>query len=252
MRIKMAKLIFFGCLSVKNYQSTCENATKIIQSLDKEYKVLEEVPCCGSLAYHTASPEEIRKHVEFVNNWFKSNEITELVTICAGCYNYLSRYYPEYLGEEFGVQVQHIVQFLSAPKNLEKLNLDYKGEELIVTYHDPCHLRNAEVPLIDEPRKILNAIEGKIQLNEMAYNKGDAICCGSGGGVYSIFKENSDFNSNLILKLAKKQHVKAMITPCPFCYTALKRIWEGKKVKKTAIIKFEDFIEKILYGGAIG
>ena len=54
----MSKLIFLGCLSKKKYESTCHNAIKLIQSLDKEYQVYDDVPCCGSLLYHTSLKEE--------------------------------------------------------------------------------------------------------------------------------------------------------------------------------------------------
>ena len=244
----MAKLIFLGCLSRKNFISTCENAVKLIKFLDKEYKVVDDAPCCGSLAFHTASDDELKKHLHSVNKWFKVNEITELVTICAGCYNYLSRYYEEYLGNDFDIEVQHIVQFMNKKENIEKLDLKYTGDKkFTIAYHDPCHLRNALNPIIEEPRNILNSINGKVQLKEMKNHSLDSLCCGSGGGVYSIFKENSDYNSPLILKQAKRAHAKVLITPCPFCYTAFKRVKEKVKIK-TEVIKFEDFIAKILNG----
>ncbi len=244
----MSKLIFLGCLSRKNYPSTCENAIKLIQFLDEEFIVLDDAPCCGSLAYHTASDEDLINYLQSVNDWFKANEVKEIVTICAGCYNYLSRYYQEYLGEHFNIIVKHLIQFVNQEENLEKLDLKYTGEKkLTIAYHDPCHLRNAVDPVIEEARNVLNSIKGEIQLKEMKNNTIDALCCGSGGGVYSIIKENSDYSSPLILKQAKRAHAKLLITPCPFCYTAFKRVKEQVKIK-TDVIKFEDFIQQILGG----
>lgn len=243
----MSKLIFFGCLSKEKYKSTCENAKRIITYLDKEYQVFDDVPCCGSLAYHISTPEELKKHIQFVNEWFKEHDITEIVTICAGCYNYLSRYYKEYLGEEFDIEIKHLLQFINIPKNLEKLDLKHNDRKFVVAYHDPCHLRNALTPIIEEPRNIINSIEGKIKLNEMDNNKQNSLCCGSGGGVYSSYKENSDFSTALIFKQAKKQYAKVLITPCPFCFTALKRIKEENRIK-TPVLKFEDFLIKLIDG----
>ncbi len=240
----MTKLIYLGCLSTRSYESTCKNAIKIIQFLDSEYKIIENPPCCGSLAYNITSEEIMKKHVEFVNEWFKQNEITELVTICAGCYSYLSRYYNEFLGSEFNVKVKHLLQFIVEPENLDKLNLRNSGKLIKVNYHDACHLRNAPVPIIEEPRIILNSIDN-IELVEMDYNKTNSICCGAGGGVYSIFKENSDYNAKAIFDNMKKG--KALLTACPFCYTALKRISEENKIRKP-VIKFEDFIVKLIDG----
>jgi Fe-S oxidoreductase len=79
----------------------------------------------------------------------------------------------------------------------------------------------------------------------MEFNKTKSICCGAGGGVYSVFKENSDYNAKSIFDNMKKG--EALLTGCPFCYTALKRIKDEKKIKKP-VIKFEDFIVKIMEG----
>jgi len=232
-------------MSLKNYNSTCENAIKIIKFLDNEYEVLEDPPCCGSLAYHITTDQDLKDHVQFVNNWFESNNVSELVTICAGCYNYLSRYYQEYLGADFDVKIKHFLQFLVEPENLKKLDLKYFGKKLNINYHDACHLRNAMTPILDEPRNILNSIDGDIHLEEMENTRENSICCGAGGGVYSIFKENSDYNAKTIFNQMKK--TKALLTACPFCYTALKRIREENNIRKP-VIKFEDFIAKLMEG----
>ena len=139
---------------------------------------------------------------------------------------------------------------MNYPENLKKLNLKYNGKKLKIAYHDPCHLRCASTPIIEEPRTIIASIDSKLKLKEMENNHMDSLCCGSGGGVYSIFKENSDFNTDLIFKQAKKVQAKVLLTPCPFCYTALKRIKEENKIR-IPIMKFEDFLIKVMNGGEI-
>ncbi len=242
----MNKIIFLGCLSRSRYKDTCENAIKIIKFLDNEYEELENPPCCGALAHQIAPIEEIRDHVKLVNNWFKDNDVKQLITICAGCYNYLTRYYPKYLATDFNVKVMHLLQFINRPENLKKLNLKYSGKKLKIYYHDACHLRNAEIPIIDEPRNIINSVEGNIVLGEMENNMMNSLCCGAGGGVYSIFKENSDFSAKLIFDQMRMS--KALLTACPFCYTSFIRIKEENNIK-TPVIKFEDFILKLMEGG---
>jgi len=240
----LTKLIFLGCLSKTRYQETCKNAIKIIKTLDSEYEIYEDVPCCGALAYHIGSESELKTHVEYVNDWFKSKNISNIVTICAGCYNYLTKYYPQFLGEDFKIEVKHLIQFMAQEENLTKLNLKNLGKPLKVSYHDACHLRNAELPVIEEPRTILESIEN-VELKELDNNKTNSICCGAGGGVYSVFKENSDHNSKLIFDQLKRG--KALLTACPFCYTALNRIRDENQIMKP-VIKFEDFIVKIMEG----
>ncbi|MFX1326326.1 MAG: hypothetical protein ACFE8N_15355, partial [Promethearchaeota archaeon] len=67
----------------------------------------------------------------------------------------------------------------------------------------------------------------------------------AGGGVYSAFKENSDYNAKTIFDNMNKS--KVLITACPFCFTALNRLKEEKNIKKS-VLKFEDFITKIRQG----
>ena len=61
-----------------------------------------------------------------------------------------------------------------------------------------------------------------------------------------MFKENSDYNGKTIFDQMRKG--KALLTACPFCYTALKRIYDENNIKKP-VIKFEDFIVKLMEGG---
>jgi len=56
----MSKLIYLGCLSNRLYESTCKNAIKIIQFLDNEYQLIEDPPCCGSLAFNITPDENLR------------------------------------------------------------------------------------------------------------------------------------------------------------------------------------------------
>ena len=242
--LKLTKLIYLGCLSNTRYQDTSKNAIKIINYLDPSYTVLEDVPCCGALSYHIGSDIELKDHVEFVNKWFELNDVSDIVTTCAGCYNYLTKYYTHFLGNNFRVKVKHFLQFLAEQENLSKLDMKYSVKKLKVRYHDACHLRNAVNPIIEEPRHILNSIEN-VEVREMENNKTNSICCGAGGGVYSIFKENSNYNSKLIFDQLNRG--KILITACPFCFTALTRIREENQIKKP-VIKFEDFIINIMEG----
>jgi len=240
----MTKQIFLGCLSSTHYKDTCESGIKLIQSIDSEYKVFDDVPCCGALSYHITQEEKMKQHVEYVNKWFQEHNINKITTICAGCYQYLTKYYPMFLGKDFKVEVEHLLQFLARSDNLSKLNINYEGKKLRICYHDACHLRNAVVPIIEEPRKILNSIKN-LELQEMENNKLNSICCGSGGGVYSIFKENSDYNTKTIFDQMRRG--KILLTGCPFCYTAFKRVKKENNIRKP-VLKIEDFLMKLING----
>ncbi|MHA1147399.1 MAG: (Fe-S)-binding protein [Promethearchaeota archaeon] len=239
------KLIFLGCLSRSRYKETCKNSINIIKKIDYEYDVLENVPCCGALLYHVASDDELKNHVELVNDWFKENNVTDIVTICAGCYNYLTRVYPDLI-QDFNINVKHSLQFLAEDGNLEKLEFKTPQKKIAISYHDPCHLKNAVNSILEEPRKIINSIDN-VELKEMENSRKLSICCGAGGGVYSIFKQNAEYNALAVFKQMRRS--KALITSCPFCYTAFKAVQTNKENKvRTPVIKFEDFIFKLMNG----
>ena len=241
----MTKLIFLGCLSNAKFKDTCENAIKIVKKLDDDYTVIEDAPCCGALSFHVSNDEELKNHVEFVYDWLKENNITDIVTICAGCYNYLTKYYPKFI-PDFNINVKHTLQFILENENLAKLNLKTPEKKIAVNYHDPCHLKNALKPILEEPRKILNSIEN-IEFKEMENYGKLSVCCGAGGGVYSIFKQNAEYNSEYIFKQMRRS--KALLTSCPFCYVAFKAVENDPNLKiRTPVIKFEDFIYKLMIG----
>ena len=244
----MTKLIYLGCLSKEKYQDTCINAIKIIQKLDPEYKEIDDAPCCGSLLFHTSTEEEIKNHVQKVHNWFNSNEVSDIITICAGCYRYLTTEHKEYF-PEFDINIEHFVEYIAQPENLEKLDLKYEeGKKLVVTYHDPCHLKSVKPKIIEEPRKILESVKGSLVFKEMDPNPILSLCCGAGGGVYSSFKENSAVNSPIIFENAKKSRAKLLLTSCPFCFTALKKAKEENSKIRMDVMKYEDFIMKLIEG----
>ncbi|MGV9173571.1 MAG: (Fe-S)-binding protein [Promethearchaeia archaeon] len=244
------KLIFLGCLSQEKYPETCNNAIQLIQKVDPEYQIIENAPCCGSVTHHIGESKHLQNHEHDVHKWLKNHNITKLVTICAGCYNYFMNEYPKRI-QDFDIHVQHLLQFLNEPENLKKLDLSYTGKRLKVAYHDPCHLIRADPPIIEEPRNIIASIQGKVKLKEMENNKEFSLCCGAGGGVYSSFKESADYNALSIFQQAKRQRAKLLLNPCPFCYTALKRVKESDNKIKLTLLKFEDFLIKLLNGEEI-
>jgi Fe-S oxidoreductase len=243
------KLIYHGCINLKRLPNLCKAGSELIQILDPEYKELENPPCCGSLLFHS-DEEGAKKNCNEVYNWLKSNNVTELTTICAGCYNYFVTFYPQYI-PGFNIKIYHISQFLNKPENLGKINLEYPGDKKVkITYHDPCHLKNSRIPIFDEPREFLSKIKN-IDLVPLEWERELSTCCGAGAGVYSSFKEVSDFTTADIFRQVKKSRAKILITPCSFCYVSFKRLQLEKK-PRFEIFKFEDFINKIRKGEVIG
>ena len=101
-----------------------------------------------------------------------------------------------------------------AKHNIELFKNKFDGDRK-VTYHDPCHL-GRHVGLYDDPREIIKRIPG-LKLVEMRKIKGDATCCGAGGGVKAGFSEWALEMAINRVEEALETGAEILVTTCPFC-----------------------------------
>jgi heterodisulfide reductase subunit D len=142
---------------------------------------------------------------------------SKVITSCSGCYRTLKKDWVKF-GAEYGFEVFHTTEIIH--KLLNEGKLKFKSEyNKIVTYHDPCHL-GRHMDFYEIPRQIIEKIPG-INLVEMERNKGNAWCCGAGGGVKIGFPDWSVEVSKERLEEAKNTGAKVVTSACPFCRTNL-------------------------------
>jgi len=113
---------------------------------------------------------------------FSRYEFREIITSDPHAYNAIKNEYPE-LGIEY--PVKHYTEFLAErlvdlKPLLKEDGLKEDGQELTVTYHDPCYLGRAN-DVYDQPRALLEVIPG-VKLIEMSHSRTNSLCCGGGGG----------------------------------------------------------------------
>jgi Fe-S oxidoreductase len=111
-------------------------------------------------------------------------------------------------------------------------------EKLVVTYHDPCQL-SRYLDIIDEPREILNNIDG-LELREPdAEQRGKwSTCCG-GGGLEAASPELCERLGQRRAEELLETGAKVIVSHCPACIMQLRN-----SVKKlSADVSVMDLVE---------
>jgi glycolate oxidase iron-sulfur subunit len=153
---------------------------------------------------------------------FSGTEFDYLVTACATCTSTIKKVWPLLASRKDGFdedQVAAIAQKTIDISQLLEPRIELANREhtesdadIIITYHDPCHLKKS-LGVTAEPRALITAASG-YRLIEMA--EADR-CCGLGGSFNLQYYDLSTRIGRL-----KRDHIKAsgcavVATSCPAC-----------------------------------
>jgi len=236
-------LYFVGCTSSYRQKDLAQATVKILNKTGVDYTVSEDEWCCGSPIMRTGQLDSVEDVVKHNLDLIKKIGAKKVVTSCAGCYRTMKVDFPKYAEQLEGVEILHITEFLQQMIEAGKLELPKKLENVIVTYHDPCHLgRHSGV--YDAPRAIIQAIPG-VTLIEMSRVRENAWCCGAGGGVKSGFKDWSVEISAERIKEAEETGCTILLSACPFCKTNLQDAIKAAN-SKIQLMDIVDLLNKLI------
>ena len=236
-----AKLAYFiGCTTSYREQEVAIATSEILNSLDIEFRILDDERCCGSPVYMTGQTDKAKAIAEENIKIFKEAGIEKIITSCAGCYRTLKDTYPNKFGLDHDIEIFHLPEFLLDKMKNGELKFN-KNLNMKITYHDPCHI-GRHMGIYEPPREVLKNIPG-IELIEMDRNRQNAWCCGSGGGVRSAFKKMSAFAANERIMEAKETKAEAIVSCCPFCLNQFKSNIKNNEIKA---FDLSELVRKIL------
>ncbi|MGI6657671.1 MAG: (Fe-S)-binding protein [Desulfobulbus sp.] len=177
--------------------------------------------CCGMPALSTGNGPQTAHLAADNLAAFRAYRPDIMVTGCASCLGMLSGHYPD-LGLNPSATRLVDIHVLLVEQGLDKrlAALPRKPEPVVVTYHDPCHLRLAGVSR--EPRALLRALP-QVRFVEM---EAAATCCGMGGTFTAAHPELSRAIGDRKAKHLKNSGAEIVATGCPGCMIQLQDIIE--------------------------
>lgn len=237
---KAETLLFMGCVPSYLDMKMVPSLLKPLDAAGVDYTTLSmEENCCGFPIYLTGS-DEFEGHAKKLVEQIKKTGAKELVTPCAGCYKTFKKLYPKFA--ELGMEVYHSVHYLEKLLKEGKLKLN-NGMNAKVTYHDPCDLGRA-FQIFEEPRSIVQQIPG-VDYVEMARNRLQARCCGSGGGLQAN-------NPELAVKMGAERvrdalavGAEVIISGCAACKDNLRKGAKQIPKQERGKIKIMDITEAV-------
>jgi len=217
-------------------------AVKVLRALGIQPGYLaENEPCCGAPLHHAGLQTRFAANARQAHETLKSAGVKRIIGIVPYCTHALQKLFPLYV-DGYNIEVRHFLEVVA--ERLPSLKLRFP-RKLRVTYHDPCQLVRY-LRLIDEPRRILNAIAG-IELVEPAWTKGEwATCCGGGGGFKTVFPELSQVLAVTRVKELMETKPDIIVTHCPGCIMQLKSGMKEIKANNIEVLDLAEILARSL------
>lgn len=170
--------------------------------------------CCGKPTGFMGKSEKFKEYYSILEKEFKDKDVKRIITGCQNCFMTIGQ-------NSKDIEVVSLWETLSTlgiPD--DKIGLG-KNINHVFTIHDPCPTRAVDI-IHDSIRDIVNQIG--IHTDEMKFNRGKTLCCGSGGMVpitaNDIAKAHMERRANEI-------STDYIITYCQECVESMRR--GGKK-----------------------
>ncbi len=223
--IKVA--FFVGCIIDKVLPGVGEAVMRTMAHHGVGVYLPEEFACCGIPVLSSGDTVAFRKLLHYNLGKFPSQSYDFLVTACATCTSTIKKLWP-LMARDLPSAVQEQVAAITAKTmDVSQFLVDNLGvhpvsmpddatEKVVVTYHDPCHLKKS-LGVANQPRVLLQA-NPAYRFKEMA--EADR-CCGSGG---SFSLEHYDLS--VAIGKRKRDNIvqsggRVVATSCPACMMQL-------------------------------
>lgn len=213
---------FVGCLIDTVFPNVAKATIKVLNHHGIEVFMPKWQGCCGIPAISAGDATTFDRLVRYNLEIFDINNIDYLVSACATCTFTIKKIWPMMFQddskdvmakiEQIAGKTFDINQFLVSKVGVKSDFLVRNDEAVVVTYHDPCHLKKS-MEVSAEPRTLINANPAYC-LKEMPESD---WCCGSGGNFNLEYYELSSSIGKRKRDNIASSGCSVVATACPAC-----------------------------------
>ena len=211
-------LFFVGCAGSfdDRQKKVTQSMAKVLKAANVDFAILGPEEGCTGDAPRRAGNEYLywmcaTQNVELLNEY----KITKIITTCPHCFHTIGKEYPQ-LGGNY--EVVHHTQVLNELMRDGRVSLRNNGERRYA-YHDSCYIGRWNDDY-SNPREALGQVPG-VEMVEMAWNKGQALCCGAGGARMWMEEHEGKRVNQARADMALETKPDGLVVNCPFCMTML-------------------------------
>lgn len=225
---------FIGCAIDKIFPSVGRAALKVLKHHGVGIYMPRGQACCGIPVLASGDSDTFQHLIRKNLKLFGKGEFDYLLTSCATCTATIKETWKTmYYGEDW--EMDRLEMLAAKTMDINAFLVDVLGVEPAaearangkkVTYHDPCHLRNA-LKVTKQPRAVAraNPAYNFVEMNEAA------SCCGCGGS-FSI--EHYEVTASIGSRKAQNvvdSGAEIVATGCPACMIQLTDMLSQKGAK---------------------
>ncbi|MCF8051092.1 MAG: (Fe-S)-binding protein [Desulfobacterales bacterium] len=213
---------FVGCLIDKIFPNIAEASMTVLENCGVGIYLPDGQGCCGIPALSSGDRKTFFRLLHHNLALFEAAQTDVMLTACATCTSTIKKVWPVMVAdqpetlrrrvEQIAEKTTDINAFVAPLIDPAKLTAPPRKPPMVVTYHDPCHLKKS-LGIFAEPRRLLQAAPG-CRLAEMA--EPDA-CCGMGGSFNLQYYEISSRIGRLKRDRIVATGASAVTTGCPAC-----------------------------------
>ncbi|MGD0719168.1 MAG: (Fe-S)-binding protein, partial [Thermoplasmata archaeon] len=208
---KGSTLLYVGCAASYDPrgQRIARSVAALLNLAGVEYQVLgnEEV-CCGEAARSVGHEALFQDLQQRNTELFKKRGVERVIAISPHSFDALKAGQSAHGGPPVVHYTQALEELLDAGK------IGGTSEKRTITYHDPCYLGRHN-GVYEAPRRLLE-LSG-LKVVEMGNNRGQALCCGGGGGRMWMETEPLERPGVRRVKEAAETGAELLATACPYC-----------------------------------